>query len=145
MRNTNVWYGNLNDEQKMIYINARSLLANFNEIELLCKNFRPTILACSEARITSEINECEYSIGDYETVVCHSNSRHTGGCVIYIRNDMKFRVIHNDVINDHLWYVSIEFWQHGISSLTHVFYRSPNKKFKSKCIVKVMVCTYKKL
>lgn len=70
------------NDLKICYINARSLLANFDEIELLCSKFRPAILACSEARITNDLYKCEYSIKDYNVVVCHSKSRRTGGCVI---------------------------------------------------------------
>lgn len=78
------------DKSNLIYINARSLIANFNEIELLCTNLKPKILACSEARISNDIDECEYDIPGYKVIVCHSVSRHTGGVVIYIQSNIKF-------------------------------------------------------
>lgn len=95
-------------ENNLIYINARSLLANFNEIDILCTNYKPQILACSESRITSEIDECEYNIPGYNVIVCHSTSRHTGGVVIYIKDDIKFKIVYNESWDNHIWFLSLE-------------------------------------
>lgn len=119
-------------------MNARSLLANFNEIELLCTDLKPSILACSETRITNELNESEYKIDGYNVIVCLSKSRHTGGVVMYIKENIKYRIVHNEVLNEHLWFLSIEIWQGCTKGIYNIFYRSPDKKFKSKDIVKIM-------
>lgn len=129
--------GNVNTNN-VIYINARSMLANFNEIELLCTNFKPQILACSETRITSDINECEYDISGYNAIVCHSSSRHTGGVVMYIKSDIKFKIVFNEAWENHLWFISLEIWNGCVAGLYHVFYRSPDKKFKSKSLSNIL-------
>lgn len=55
---------------------------------------KPTILACSEARLTNEIGENEYNVEGYESIICPSLSRHTGGVAMYIKQPLKYKVIH---------------------------------------------------
>lgn len=113
-------------------------MANFNEIELLCTNLKPSLLACSEARITNDIDEVEYDIPGYNVITCHSLSRHTGGVVIYIKSNLKFKVVFNENYDNHLWILTLEIWNGITNGLYHVFYRSPDKKFKQKDIIKIM-------
>lgn len=122
----------------LIYINARSLIANFNDIELLCTNLKPKLFACSEARITNDIDECEYDIPGYKVITCHSVSRHTGGVAIYIQSNIKFKIISNESWENHIWFVSLEIWNGIANGLYHVFYRSPDKKFKQREVIKTM-------
>lgn len=86
--NQNQQFSNLslvgNYFKDFIYLNARSILANLTKIQYLCKSLKPKIVFCSEARITHEINENEYAIDGYKTIVCHSHSRATDGVVAYI-------------------------------------------------------------
>lgn len=113
-------------EQNLIYINARSLLKNLEEIEILVVKYKPILLLCSETRVTDEINRNEYSMQGYISIECLSENRHTGGVVMYIRKDTKYKVILNYTKNKMLWFLSVEIWDSEINGIFSVFYRSPS-------------------
>lgn len=100
---------------------------NLEKIELLMIEEKPTILACSEARLTNEIGENEYNVEGYESIICPSLSRHTGGVAMYIKQPLKYKVIQNDLYENSIWYLSIELSNKKSMGLYHVFYRSPQK------------------
>ena len=83
----------------MIYVNARSVLANFEKIELLASKYKPKLIICSEARITENINYNEYKINNYKCIECFSENRHTGGVLMYIKSDIKHKLVLNSVID----------------------------------------------
>lgn len=89
--------------------------------------FKPAILLCSETRVTANMSKGEYSIDNYKVIECFSETRATGGVLIYIKNDIKYRIIINEVIEKMLWFLAIEIWNTEINGIYAVFYRSPNK------------------
>lgn len=117
--------GNSNNKE-IIYINARSLLANLNKIKIMCKSLKPKILICSEARITNEINFNEFNINGYKCDICYSNSRATGGVAIYVKKPMKHRLIESKSIDEICWYITIEIIECDMKGIYSGFYRSPN-------------------
>lgn len=112
-------------DRKIIYINARSVLKNFEKIELLATKLKPNIIMCSEARLTKEIAGSEYQISGYNCIECYSENRHTGGVTMYITKDIKHKIIQNTAIDKILWFLSVEIWDSGINGIYSVFYRSP--------------------
>lgn len=60
---------------QVIYINARSILKNFAQIEILVAKYRPMILICSESRVTDSLIKSDYAIKNYNQVECFSQSR----------------------------------------------------------------------
>ena len=62
----------------------------------------------------------------YTTLVCYSNSRHTGGTVMYIRNVANWTVISNDAIDYTFWMLSVKIECKGQRFMVGTFYRSPN-------------------
>lgn len=116
---------------RVIYINARSILANFENIEIMCNKLQPIIMGCSEARITEDISKSEYKISGYNEVECLSHSRHTGGTIFYVRKNMKFKVLFNENFDKHFWFISIELWDCELNGIYHIFYRSQGLKPKN--------------
>lgn len=112
---------------KIIYINARSVLKNFNEIQLLVDTQNPMILMCSEARITEIMATSEYSIDNFNSVQCLSHNRHTGGDIIYIKKQIKFKVIENKSVDRMFWYLIIEICDSDMRGVYTIFYRSPSR------------------
>lgn len=106
-----------NEYGELLLINARSVTANLCEIEILCANRKPKILFCSEARITNEIVQSEYKIDGYTPVVCHAQSRFTGGVIIYVNNSLKFKVIENIHKEKVMWCLSIELFDSAINGV----------------------------
>lgn len=113
---------------EIIYINARSLLKNIEKIEQMINKLNPFMLMCTETRITSEIQQCEYEIKNYKPIVCLSENRHTGGAIIYIKQEIKYRVILIENIKNAIWCVAIEVWNCEADGIYSVIYRSPNKE-----------------
>lgn len=113
-------------------------MANIDEIEMLCSKQKPVMLACSESRITSEILKSEYKISGYNEVECFSNSRHTGGTICYINDQIKYKVIRCENIECRLWFTSIEIWNSQMDGIYHTFYRSPDGSVKNDETLKIL-------
>lgn len=98
---------NINNKQikRMVYLNARSVTCNLEKIELICSDLQPELIICTESRITEQIEENEYEIDGYNTVVCMSNSRHNGGVLFYIKKNLKYKIITNESIDKVIWCV----------------------------------------
>lgn len=112
----------------IIYINARSLIKNFEAIELLCYKMKPMILCCSEARTTEDILDGEITIEGYECIRSDSDSRHTGGVIMYIKNNIKYKIMETISIKNSIWCLSIEALDCAHRGIYGVIYRSPNAK-----------------
>lgn len=61
------------------------------------------MIFCTEARITEDLNKVEYDIENYESIVCYSQSRATGGVVAYIKKPYKYKVILNEYVMQTVW------------------------------------------
>lgn len=114
-----------NEYVELLLVNARSVTANLCEIEVLCADRKPKVLFCSEARITEDIVYSEYKIENYTPIVCYAQSRFTGGVVIYVNNELKFKVIENCHEEKQMWCLAIELFDSAINGMYSVMYRSP--------------------
>lgn len=110
----------------IVYVNAQSVLSKINKIEMLCDNLKPKILCCSEARLTNEIADNEYNLNGYSSAISYSDSRHTGGVILYIKKPLKFKVIHNLEISKCIWCIAIELFDGDMNGIYIGLYRSPN-------------------
>ena len=81
----------------MLCVNVQSLLSNLPQIELLLAESQPYMLFCTEARVTTEINDAEITIDGYNILRSDSISRHSGGVVLYYRSDMDVVKLANHV------------------------------------------------
>lgn len=68
---------------------------------------RPSVILCSEARLTSSIDDAEVNIDNYTIYRSDSHSRHTGGAVIYVRNDINTKCVKKISFNKNFWIVSL--------------------------------------
>lgn len=91
---------------------------------------KPAILLCSESRITEQFARNEYTIEHYNAIECFSQSRSTGVVIIYLKKEIKYKVILYKVFDKMLWYLAIEIWNSKIDGIYAVFYRSPIKTSK---------------
>lgn len=95
-------------------------MCNLNHIEIMSKKIKPFIIFCSEARVTNEISD-EIKIDGYNEIICASNSRFTGGVVIYARNNLKLKIICTNAIENTLWYLTIEIIDSHVNGIYSVF------------------------
>lgn len=77
----------------------------------------------SETRTLEDMYDAEFYIENYILVRCDSDSRHTGGVAIYIRNDIQFKVISN-CIRDRIWYLAIKITRGFMKGIYGVLYKS---------------------
>ena len=79
--------------------------------------------------MTDEINDQEIQIKNYKVLRCDSNSNHTGGVIIYIRNEWTIEHTACDKIDRMVWLIEAKVsHKSNILSLI-VLYRSPNAQF----------------
>lgn len=74
------------------------------------KRMNPAILALAETRLTVEIEDNEVNVPGYSIVRCDSRceSRYTGGVLVYVRNDIKYKVVEIKKIESNCWCVALE-------------------------------------
>lgn len=83
-----------------MYLNIRSLLSNFEELEVLVNEKKPMIIFLTETHITIDINDSELKINGYNLVRCDSHSRHTGGVAIYVQEELSMNIISSQSYNN---------------------------------------------
>lgn len=79
----------------MFYLNAQSVTSNIEKIQQFCNENKPLMLICTETHITTEINESEYEVENYNIANCMSNSRNTGGVIIFVKKPIKYKILLN--------------------------------------------------
>lgn len=52
--------------------------------------------------------------------------------MIYLKNYIKYKIIHNRNIDNKIWFLTIEIWNTQISGIYTVFYRSPDRGVQTK-------------
>ncbi|XP_037040182.1 uncharacterized protein LOC119077112 isoform X1 [Bradysia coprophila] len=128
-----------NDTQyDIICVNAQSVLAKdkksketkIQKLEKMCKRFNVSILCCTEARITEVEKDELYTIDGYYGVVCHSLSRHTGGVVMYIKNDLNYKSFPY-TSTPHIWCLAIEITNSDIDGIYGGIYRYQDQTIKN--------------
>lgn len=70
-------------------LNAQGLLGNLSEIRDILYNATPSIMCLTETHITENIDDVEINAVGYSIVRGDTESKHTGGVVLYIRNASK--------------------------------------------------------
>lgn len=110
----------------MLHMNAQGLLSHLVEIRKLLHDVQPEILCISETHVTSEIGDSELHIPGYIVTLCYSNSTHTGGTTIYIKEHLKFTTLKQVYIDYNYWSTWIKIDLGFESIIVGAIYRSPN-------------------
>ena len=113
-------------ENTIIYINAESVLHNIGNIQIMMSQLSPNMLLCSEARLTPDIKNSEITVAGYKMFRCDSNSRHTGGVIVYAHKKLTCNVIANKVYENNLWGLTIEVTKSPINGIYSIIYHSPS-------------------
>lgn len=108
-----------------ICVNVQSLLSNIAQIKLTVDEFRPIIFCCTESRVTEDINLAEFSIDGYSAAISCSKNRHSGGVVVYIQCNIRYKILENKVF-DHNNIIVIDILDDACRGLWIVVYHSPN-------------------
>jgi hypothetical protein len=85
----------------------------------------------SETCITEEIEDHEITFPGYKTIRCDSFSRHTGGVISIVRDDVSFSVISKDILDEkNTWMLTIKINKCPKKGVHSVLYHSPNQSHK---------------
>ena len=76
----------------IFYYNARSILPKLDNLAATCQVFTPDIVCIVESWLCSDICDSEISLVDY-SIVRLDRSRHGGGIILYIKNNLNFDII----------------------------------------------------
>lgn len=110
-----------------MYTNAQSLIAHKDEIHnQIVKKIHPAVIALSETRLTSEIEDCEVNVPGYDIIRCDAENRSTGGAILYLREDIKYELILIRSISANCWCVAIDVREKFYRGALMVVYHSPS-------------------
>ena len=108
-------------------LNVNGLVVKCKEIDHLISEIKPTILIATETHLTEDTEEVLYKIKGYDSLVCYSESRHTGGIVFYTKNDLCCIEMSRNVVQGEWWMVAVKIIKEGkcLGSVVGC-YRSPS-------------------
>lgn len=109
----------------IIYTNAQSLTKNIESFRELINEKKPHLLCLSETHVTTDIIDNEIKIDEYKCIRCDSNSRHTGGVVMYIKEGIKFKLV-KIVALVKTWFIAIQIEESNLQ--ISVIYNSPSQR-----------------
>lgn len=82
----------------------------------------------SETHLTNDIQDFEINCDNYEIIRCDSHSKHTGGVLIYIRKDIRYKLVCNKNCDNNMWVLTIKVnYKKLLCGSFSVVYRSPSK------------------
>jgi len=109
-----------------MYLNIQGFTSNVGQLEYLINQQKPIIVCLAETHISDDIGANELHILGYKYTSTNSQSRHTGGTIIYVKEEYNFKTIFNEAIHKNVWVTGIEMKIN--KQLTYIFtvYHSPN-------------------
>lgn len=110
---------------KILCVNIQGLTTNISELSQFLIEEKPIVMCITETHITEEIEENEFSVPGYNTFVCYSHSRHTGGVIIYTQSQVQAMIISSDKSLDY-WSLLVKISLTNESFIVGGIYRSPN-------------------
>lgn len=114
-------------------MNASSVLAHIDEVQEFLLRKKPLALMLSETCLTDEINDHEIECEGYKMFRNDSHSRYTGGCCIYIRDDVKSEIWNSSTLEKKVWILSVKISNADVNYVCTVVYVSPSAS-KKECI-----------
>lgn len=107
-------------------LNSESLTAKYDQIYSFLINKRPLIACVTEARITEQIQDHEIEIDGYFICRVDSDSRHTGGVLLYIREGVEVLDFKRSVHHPNWWLSETTMVCDGRRYVVVSLYHSPN-------------------
>ena len=89
----------------MLYLNIYGLLQHIEELNIIIEDLHPAVICLSETHITPDIYEKEFNIKGYNFIDIKSHSNKTGGCIIYVREDIKILKSKHWLLEKNTWII----------------------------------------
>lgn len=110
----------------IVYFNCQGYINNRDAIQELIANWNPKILCLVETHIDNNIEEDEIKINGYKHIKCVTHNRRTGGILIYLHQNIKFKLCLN-LNYEYLWFVGLEVEINNDIFKLDVLYHPPQK------------------
>lgn len=92
---------------------------------------RPVVVCLSETHVTPDFYDSELEFDGYQIYRVDSDSRHTGGTIIYIMKNIKVSNVQKYCLPKCFWLLSLEIIYNNQIFLILSLYRSPNSNFSN--------------
>lgn len=86
----------------------------------------PIILCVNETHVTNDFKDSELRINGYNHYIAYTESCHTGGTIIYVRNHISCTLVKNVVCHGHFWFLCLDVQLKSEHIIVGALYRSPN-------------------
>lgn len=90
------------------------------------KQINSAFILLSETHLTEAIDNNEMTISNYNLYRADSNSRHTGGAAVYVRDDIVVLNVEKIVVNSNMWLIAVKVNTKIFRGTVACVYRSPN-------------------
>lgn len=110
----------------MLVINSQSLISKIDEISNLIYTSKPLAVCLSETRLTSDIGDNEIFIKGYSIVRCDSENRHTGGVLMYIKENVILLETVKYTYLKNFWLLSVKISVNNKHYVLVCIYHSPS-------------------
>lgn len=90
-----------------MYLNIQSILSNFVELETIVLNNEFEFIILTETHVTDDIDDNEIFLKEYNINRCDSESRHTGGVIIFVNERWQSETIQIFSINKDIWWLAL--------------------------------------
>lgn len=124
----------------MLNLNVQGLTGNISKLKVLIEVKKPICVILTETHVTSEIQNVEIEIDNYDLIRCDSHSRHTGGVIFYVLKSAKRKVIFNKSINNEIWILACEIVCDKKRHACYGIYKSPECTDKNFLIEMDKLC-----
>lgn len=91
-----------------MYLNIQGLSSHKTQLSWVANKYKPIIICLAETHVTSDYTQTEIDIAGYNAVYTCSKSARTGGSIIYIKENLRYKEIEKTEINMNLWISGIE-------------------------------------
>lgn len=109
----------------VVYFNCQGYLNNKDNIMVMIRDWRPRLVFLSEIHVTAEVERVELDVEGYCLEQCVRNNKRTGGLLVLVRNDIKYKVKSVQSIVNYVWYLSVEIYMSRVKYLFTVLYHPP--------------------
>lgn len=109
-----------------IYLNSQGLINNFNEIEYLTLSQSFDFVCLSETHLSDYDDDNLININGYNFIRIDSATRHTGGCLIYLKEYWNFKIIKKLNKDLEYWMLGIKVWDKRNIFYVITIYRAPH-------------------
>lgn len=109
-----------------MYFNGQSLYSNLRQLKAILQNVNVSLIFVSEARIPEDIRDNEINIKNYNVYRTNSESKRTGGVVMYVRKDISVKSVDRLSVESNFWLLALTVTINDWNGIVACVYRSPS-------------------